>query len=261
MKEYLMYLKSEVIKNAKDLKSTKTIYRQIPNLLTFFRAIAPIPINIFFFIGNIYASLGVCAVAAITDLFDGKIARKFNIKSQFGADLDAICDKILIGGIALPIIIQNPIMIINILLEAGISATNINARLKGNEIKSTMIGKIKTWILSITVLLGYLPPLLNINVSLLTAFLATIPATIFQSATLIKYLEINNNRNNDNNDTNENKTPTEVLTNEITNNNEYSLSKTLTTPPATKEELKELRDELTAADHELGYQKSKNRFN
>lgn len=191
LKKYFEYFKDECKDALNDLKSKKTFYKQIPNLLTVFRAVVTIPINVFFFTGNIIAALSTCTIAAITDLFDGKIARKYDIQSQFGADLDAICDKLLIGGIALPIIIQNPIMIINVLLEGAISLTNIKAKLKGKNTKSEMIGKIKTWVLSITVLLGYLPPLLNFNVSFTNAFLATIPAIFFQVATLIKYLKIN----------------------------------------------------------------------
>jgi len=49
--------KSEILECFNDLKSKKTFYKQIPNLLTVSRAVGVIPINILFFTGNIYAAL------------------------------------------------------------------------------------------------------------------------------------------------------------------------------------------------------------
>ena len=93
-KNYAANFFKEARKNLNDLKSSKTAYKQIPNLLTFSRAIAPIFINILFFLGNIPGALAVCGLTFLTDAFDGVIARKLNIQSEFGADLDAICDKV-----------------------------------------------------------------------------------------------------------------------------------------------------------------------
>lgn len=190
-KNYAVNFFKEARKNLNDLKSAKTAYKQIPNLLTFSRAIAPIFINILFFLGNIPGALVVCGLTFLTDAFDGLIARKLNIQSEFGADLDAICDKVLIVGIALPIIILNPIMIINVILEAMISITNIKAELNGKKTKSTKLGKLKTWILSLTVLSGYITSLLNIDLTLLKSLLMITPAVLFQSATFLEYLNIN----------------------------------------------------------------------
>lgn len=197
-KEKKVYIKNffhELKLNMKDLKSLKTAYKQIPNILTFSRAIAPIPINILFFTGNIPAAVVVCGLTFLTDAFDGTIARKLNIQSQFGADLDAICDKLLIAGIALPIIITNPFMLINVMLEGLISITNVKAKLQNKNPKSSMIGKFKTWILSLTILSGYITSLLNIHLSLLKSILMIIPAIVAQNITYIFYLKTNNQNN------------------------------------------------------------------
>lgn len=255
IKEYWKYFKDEGKKNLKDLKSTKTFYKQIPNLLTIFRLIATIPINIFFFTGNFAASLITCGVATFTDLIDGAIARKCNAVSKFGADLDAICDKLFIGLVALPIVIQNPFMLMNIGLEAGITYTNVKARKEGKKVKSELIGKAKTWILFATVVLGYLLPALNISTNLLTSFLITLPAAAFQTATLIKYLQINHSdKENIELENKENETsPTTIKTND---EKKKELKKELV-KPATIEELKQEREKLLQKDNDKGYQKTK----
>lgn len=248
--QYIKSFCSELKNNAKDLKSIKTIYKQIPNMLTAFRAIAPIPINILFFSGNIVGSLMFSGLAFLTDAFDGPVARKFKLQSQFGADLDAICDKLLFGGIALPIVIQNPIMILNVIIEGLIASTNVKAKLNGNKPKSSMTGKIKTWVLSLTVLSGYFTSLYNITISPLVSLLAITPALLLQLKTFINYYQINHKEETlDNN-----------IEKQLKKADDPNLEKTRQLNkiygPATLEELKELKVDLLKTNNELGYQKT-----
>ena len=77
----------------------------LPNKLTVAR-IALIPFVMFFYmatfipygIGKILA-LALFILAAITDLLDGKIARKHNLITDFGKFLDPIADKILTSAV------------------------------------------------------------------------------------------------------------------------------------------------------------------
>jgi cardiolipin synthase len=73
----------------------------LPNLLTLSR-VAAIPLLMLFALLRLpWADLAACAVfsaAAITDYFDGKIARKRKIVSDFGRMLDPIADKLLVGA-------------------------------------------------------------------------------------------------------------------------------------------------------------------
>lgn len=255
IKEYWNYFKTEGKQNINDLKSIKTFYKQIPNLLTIFRIVATIPINIFFFTGNFAASLVTCGIATFTDLIDGAIARKFNAVSKFGADLDAICDKLFIGLVSVPIVIQNPFMLMNIGLEAGITYTNVKAREEGKKVKSELIGKAKTWILFATVVLGYLLPTLNASPNLLTSLLITLPTTGFQTATLIKYLQINHSdKENTKIENKENETSSIIV--KANQAKQKDLKKELV-KPATVEELKKEREKLLQKDNDKGYQKIK----
>lgn len=255
IKEYWENFKTEGKKNLQDLKSIKTAYKQVPNILTISRLLATIPINFLFFSGNVVAALATCGVAALTDLADGPFARKFNCSSKFGADLDAICDKLFILFMALPIIIQNPFMLFNLGLEIGIISTNVKAVKNGKLVKSAFIGKAKTAVLSATVLLGYFLPIFNITPDMLTSLLITIPAAAFQAATLSTYISINQNQI-ENIETNCEQQINSIDKQENNEVLEKQLEKEYT-KPVTIEELKQEREKLLAKQEEKGYQKIK----
>lgn len=82
---------SEFKSNVKDLFDG---WNTIPNWLSFIR-IALIPVFVVLFLKEyVLTAVIIMALAAITDLFDGKIARKFNQVSNLGKILDPIADKL-----------------------------------------------------------------------------------------------------------------------------------------------------------------------
>ena len=73
----------------------------LPNLLTLSRIFAIPLLVVFVAIRAPWADMAACALfsaAAITDYFDGKIARDRQIVSDFGRMLDPIADKLLVGA-------------------------------------------------------------------------------------------------------------------------------------------------------------------
>jgi len=69
---------------------------QIPNALTVFRIIL-IPVFIYFALNNCFIlALIMFVVAALTDAFDGVIARRFGYVSNFGKIVDPLADKLLV---------------------------------------------------------------------------------------------------------------------------------------------------------------------
>ena len=75
----------------------------LPNKLTTFRVIL-IPFFVFFLLapyfegyGN-YIALVIFIVASLTDFLDGKIARKYNLVTNFGKFMDPLADKMLVSS-------------------------------------------------------------------------------------------------------------------------------------------------------------------
>ncbi len=94
---------SKFNENVKDLFDN---WNTIPNWLCFLR-IALIPLFTTLFIkGNYIPAFIIMIVAALTDLFDGKIARKFNMVSNLGKILDPIADKLSQIAIVIILIVK-----------------------------------------------------------------------------------------------------------------------------------------------------------
>ena len=74
------------------------VLKVIPNLLTIFRFFLVYPIVLFILDNNFLWAIFLYILAAITDFFDGLIARKFDLISEFGKIADPISDKTLILG-------------------------------------------------------------------------------------------------------------------------------------------------------------------
>lgn len=78
----------------------------IPNLLSVIR-IALIPVFAVLYVrGEIWWSLLVLVLSALSDLFDGKIARRFNQVSTLGKMLDPVADKLTVFAIAIVLFIK-----------------------------------------------------------------------------------------------------------------------------------------------------------
>ncbi len=74
----------------------------IPNYLTYLRILLiPVLIVLFFIPGHIaaWSALGVYAIGAATDYFDGVLARQFGAVSEVGRFLDPIADKLFVATI------------------------------------------------------------------------------------------------------------------------------------------------------------------
>lgn len=94
---------SKFNENVKDLF---TNWNTIPNWLCFLR-IALIPVfTVLFIKGSYLWAFILMTVAALTDVFDGKIARRFNMVSNLGKILDPIADKLSQMAIVIILIVK-----------------------------------------------------------------------------------------------------------------------------------------------------------
>ena len=106
----------------------------------------------------------VFIIASFTDMFDGKIARKYNLITDLGKFLDSLADKILVISIMLAFIglgrISAWAVMIIILREFAVSGLRMIAAAKGEVIAAKMIGKVKTVIQMIALIYLMFEPLL-----------------------------------------------------------------------------------------------------
>ena len=140
------------------------------NMITALRGIGGILlVPIFSIYGGIPATVWFISFMA-TDWIDGYLARKYEVSSFFGALLDGMFDK-LFGIISFLLLASiSPSYMIPLLFEAGIFGYGLYSASKGNNVKSTIIGKAKMWFLAVSVLLG----LLNTDLLTLENLLQTI---------------------------------------------------------------------------------------
>ncbi len=136
----------------------------IPNLLTLLRiALIPVLVVVYYLPveWNNEASTLIFGLAAVTDWFDGYLARKLKQVSPFGAFLDPVADKLIVA-VALVILVQsNPSLwfvipaAVIVGREIAISAlrewmAEIGER---TQVAVSVIGKIKTTVQMIALLL------------------------------------------------------------------------------------------------------------
>ncbi|MBQ8559287.1 MAG: CDP-alcohol phosphatidyltransferase family protein [Tyzzerella sp.] len=139
----------------------KREYFTIPNLMGYFRILL-IPVFLYLYyhaetMKEYGTAFGVLVISFLTDLFDGKIARKFNMVTDFGKMLDPIADKLTQGAMAIAISFRNPFMIFFVVLFAckeiymGVMGLYILKKY-GKMNMAQMFGKICTTVLDVGVL-------------------------------------------------------------------------------------------------------------
>jgi len=87
----------------------------IPNILSYFRIIL-MPIFCVIYLSanseiDYLISAGVVVISGLTDLFDGKIARRFNAVTELGKFVDPVADKLTLVTIAFCLIARVPAVI------------------------------------------------------------------------------------------------------------------------------------------------------
>lgn len=150
------------------------------NLLTLFR-ILTVPVVVLLLYnpdgGDIPFSRSVAAVilftlSAFTDLFDGYIARRYQMVTTLGKLLDPLADKLLVCAAMVMLIPSGrvPAWMVAIIVgrEIGVTALRGAASTEGLVIAASPLGKAKTILLSIGVgalILNY--PVMGIDIHLL----------------------------------------------------------------------------------------------
>ena len=134
----------------------------LPNKLTLLRIVL-VPVYLVLLGMNLnWAALIVFVIAALTDLFDGKIARKYNLITNFGKFMDPIADKMLTHTAFIMLCAMGRLnaaaCIIFVAREFVVSGLRLCAVEQGHVIAAGMSGKIKTVLqMILAILLTILP--------------------------------------------------------------------------------------------------------
>lgn len=124
----------------------------LPNKLTMFRVIL-IPFFVLFMLVDItnvdkWIALAIFIIASLTDLLDGRIARKYNLVTNFGKFMDPLADKLLVCSALICLVemakIPSWMVIIIIAREFIISGFRLIAADNGVVIAANYWGKFKT---------------------------------------------------------------------------------------------------------------------
>lgn len=156
---------------------TKTCPKNLPNILTVVRALL-VPVFMIFVIfdiggGDMTRIIGAVmfGVISLTDMLDGKLARKYSLVTDFGKFLDPLADKLLVLGAMLSLIVymgeervfaviltfSTFIVILRELVVTSLRLICKNG--DGKVIAANMAGKIKTVSQIIFILAALLEPL------------------------------------------------------------------------------------------------------
>jgi len=172
----------------------------LPNRLTILRMIL-IPFCMIAIIYPIFpgdviwriVAAALFGLTSLTDMLDGKIARKYNLITDFGKFLDPLADKLLIIGTMLAILVRysdNQLfcwifvwaLLIVILREIAVTSLRMIASQKaGAVVAAGWLGKVKTvlqMICMLTCLLeGLIPALTSIDTHMILSYITTAAMT------------------------------------------------------------------------------------
>lgn len=160
----------------------------IPNLLSFFRILLiPVIVVLYSYYEQYIAAVLVIIISGLTDILDGKIARKFNMISDFGKFIDPVADKLTQLFMIICLISKYPGMIGLIILMVVkesflLLISYINFKKTGEVNGAKWYGKITTLVLYTVMVLLFLFP--NIPTALSSVLIAVCYVVIFGSLVL-----------------------------------------------------------------------------
>lgn len=135
----------------------------LPNKLTMMRiALVPVVVIVYLFMDENFMILEetsklalrdilaflIFAVASITDMLDGMIARKYHLITSFGKFVDPIADKLLVNTVLIMMVYTHQANVIAVLLmiarDLFVDGLRMTAANSGEVVSAGFFGKLKT---------------------------------------------------------------------------------------------------------------------
>ncbi len=164
----------------------------LANKLTLTRIVLVPLFMMYMFYDNFYTrviALVVFIVAALTDLFDGRIARRYNCVSNFGKFMDPLADKLLVSAAFISFVemkeLQIPAWMVVCVISREFSITGLRtlAAAQGKIISASKSGKFKTTFQITTIIVVLLILIMNAWIT----ELGSTEVFLFHSGSLSKY--------------------------------------------------------------------------
>ena len=156
----------------------------VPNTLSLIRVcLVPVFVATLIFMRNIeiwgfIVPAVVYVITGLTDMLDGKIARKYNLVTDFGKFIDPLADKfmvlasmitilvwmMLIGNVTLALVFVWVVLVI-LLRELGVTSLRlVVAGKSGIVVAASMLGKIKTFSQMVGTVIIILEPMIDLAI-------------------------------------------------------------------------------------------------
>lgn len=169
--------------------------KMLPNIITISRIVSLILGFIFFIKDNILISLILYVYGAVSDSIDGYLARRLDAYSKLGQYLDAISDKLYFLSLIIILLLNKKyLIIIPFIMEIIISIINYLIIKKNKKVFTERVGKHKTTLLMLTLILGVLTIKINNLKYMYILFLSL--TTYFHIQTINAYINQLNNKSN-----------------------------------------------------------------
>ena len=165
----------------------RNLMKILVNLLTTSRLIITIFLMILFESISQNKFIAIIAILFLTDFIDGKLARKYNVQTIYGSMMDTIGDKAMSIGLSIILIKNIPIIILPLIGEIIISRINIIGEILGKKPESSPLGKIKMWIVSITIITCYISYFKKTNIKI--EYIGCFITFILQIFVIIDYVK------------------------------------------------------------------------
>lgn len=170
------------------------------NVFTITRLLGAIALPFVYIIKGIDLCSIWTLILYLTDAIDGFLARRFKVSTFFGSAIDGLSDKLLNTVSFILLSLTYNIMLFPLLIEIFILIVLYNTYRQGGNIKSSIIGKIKTIVLDFCVISSFtllgLPQLKSSEIIILILientnyymFILGIITSIFGFITLVDYI-------------------------------------------------------------------------
>lgn len=175
------------------IKDWKKEILTIPNMLSLFRLIL-IPVYITIYVNatkpsDYYLATGILVISCLTDMVDGKIARKFNMITHVGKVLDPLADKLTQLALIICLSIRRKalrVLLVMFLIKESFQLFAMLASLRhGMALDGALMsGKISTTVLFSGLAIMMLLP----NLSELTTDIITIVCGVFLMFAFVDYI-------------------------------------------------------------------------